>query len=511
MSRKSSSKPPARSSTTTSSTNKYASLRGSEGTQDTFGLNAVGFIDLGAGKRSGTVLSAETRSIVNRSIGKVRVKICATDGEALVGISFKIFATADKGASEHQIGLGHTNECGYASVNLGHVRDLSITGLFIEISGGPVSETGAADDEPTTDDDTVGREDSASEARMRHQVDITIPHFSTHSLLGIPHDIILPDTVRIGLVPADVSTPSVEDPDAMDLRNCPEAFSFRSELNDGNCCIKPSDETNSKIYYFTQIARLEAPDILSAPYIDNWRFNEASPRPIERSPVSAPIPVDEYGDFGFKSLAANIVQGKILYYRQVWQPVKQSLGDILYSLALAPCEEIKLAVIDWSRRDSARREEDRQASDQLAHDLHRERTIEEAVDAVLKESQSGSTETEQLGGGFSGDFAGQLSIGGSIAQSASTSEGMRSLSSSTVQNLSDSVGQKASSLRSQQITVITTSDQSESDRVQTRMVHNHNKNHAMTVQYYQVLTNYRLATELYDVRDALLIPYQPVD
>src|SRR5690606_6524155 len=44
-------------------------------------------------------------------------------------------------------------------------------------------------------------------------------------------------------------------------------------------------------------------------------------------------------------------------YQLVWFPLGHSLGQILYSLPLAPGESVKLAVIDWTRRDTTARTE----------------------------------------------------------------------------------------------------------------------------------------------------------
>src|SRR5713226_10753680 len=50
--------------------------------------------------------------------------------------------------------------------------------------------------------------------------------------------------------------------------------------------------------------------------------------------------------------------GIINEYRTSWYPLAPSLGQLQYSLPLAPGESVNLAVIDWSRRDKAARTED---------------------------------------------------------------------------------------------------------------------------------------------------------
>jgi hypothetical protein len=38
---------------------------------------------------------------------------------------------------------------------------------------------------------------------------------------------------------------------------------------------------------------------------------------------------------------------------QEWWERASTLGDLLYSVPLAPCEQVKLALLDWRRRDFA--------------------------------------------------------------------------------------------------------------------------------------------------------------
>ena len=91
---------------------------------------------------------------------------------------------------------------------------------------------------------------------------------------------------------------------------------------------------------------------------------------------------------------------------------------------------------------------------------------------------------------------------------SSSTEGRRGLQADTVQEVSDKIVQRSSAMRSRRSTVVTTSAQQESESVQTRTVHNHNRNHAMTIQYLQVISNYEVKTELVEEKPVLLIPYE---
>jgi hypothetical protein len=91
------------------------------------------------------------------------------------------------------------------------------------------------------------------------------------------------------------------------------------------------------------------------------------------------------------NLDGEIAFGFRIEFRTEWFPLGHSLGEIAYSLPLAPGEKIQIAVIDWQREDTTKRTEDTKLAEQLQHDTFRDRTLTESVDMVVRESQSGSS------------------------------------------------------------------------------------------------------------------------
>jgi hypothetical protein len=55
--------------------------------------------------------------------------------------------------------------------------------------------------------------------------------------------------------------------------------------------------------------------------------------------------------------ATTVAHGHLLHFKQVWRADGYSLGDLLYSLPLAPCQKKEIAVIDWERQETATRTE----------------------------------------------------------------------------------------------------------------------------------------------------------
>lgn len=202
-----------------------------------------------------------------------------------------------------------------------------------------------------------------------------------------------------------------------------------------------------------------------------------------------------------------VTLGVICDYRVSWRSLGHSLGQILYSLPLAPGESVNLAVIDWTRRDEAQRQERTTVDEQLVHNERRDRAISETVEAAVREHQHGSS----FMGGIAGAGGGQLSsaisagVAGSIGGATSSSDGQRGVSAQTVQNVSDSISQVSSAARELQSTVVVQSVQAEHELIETRTVANYNHSHALTILYYEVLRHFRVVTELARRRPAVLV------
>ncbi|MFJ9419390.1 MULTISPECIES: hypothetical protein [unclassified Streptomyces] len=204
------------------------------------------------------------------------------------------------------------------------------------------------------------------------------------------------------------------------------------------------------------------------------------------------------GSYGFPVPIALVIS-----YDVTWIPVGHGLGQVTYSLPLAPGEQVQLAVVDWSRTSTDSRLEDIALTDDLEHALTRDRTVDEVVKGAVNEWQrGGSVMTGAAGAASMGMFGGSAAIGGGYA----TTTGDRSVSADTVQNLHDQIRQHSTSVRDMRSTVVVQSRQSENSTAQTRTVRNHNHAHAMTLLYYEVLRHFRVLVERGTVRPAVLLP-----
>lgn len=84
-----------------------------------------------------------------------------------------------------------------------------------------------------------------------------------------------------------------------------------------------------------------------------------------------------------------IQTGCILKYEQLWTPVGLGLGNLLHSLALAPGESTRIAVIDWKRVQSSKTAEDISQLETLINTMAQNRSINEITNAIAYEAQNG--------------------------------------------------------------------------------------------------------------------------
>jgi hypothetical protein len=200
-------------------------------------------------------------------------------------------------------------------------------------------------------------------------------------------------------------------------------------------------------------------------------------------------------------------------YKVSWFSLGHSLGEILYSLPLAPGETVKLAVIDWSWDSLTKRDETTKLTEDILHQTHRDRTITEIVKAGVKELQHGSsfmggtataagaTGAANLGSyGLGAAFGNTWSLGGSTA----TTDGSRELAAQNVQRVIDSFSQATSVQREINSTVVIQARQEEKESIQTRTFSNYNHSHTLTILYYEVLRHFRVTVEWVRRRNAIL-------
>ena len=223
---------------------------------------------------------------------------------------------------------------------------------------------------------------------------------------------------------------------------------------------------------------------------------------------------------------AKAAVGAVLTYRQSWFPQGLALGHLLHSLALAPGESTRVAMIDWNRSVRAMATEDTTQSEAMTASIDRTRAMSEVTRAVANEAQTGfsgsSSTAYQAEAGVSAGIGGILPVGGLNVGSAgasssgsyahtgasgwASSAGHRDLNAEMRQNITDQTHQAANSVRNRRATAVTETSQKESETLTTRVVTNYNHMHALTIQYFEVVQVYRVLVELARVTRCLFVP-----
>lgn len=246
-------------------------------------------------------------------------------------------------------------------------------------------------------------------------------------------------------------------------------------------------------------------------------IDQVSPQETTDLNTAGPIDIAPTvsSDFGFKAPAV----GAMLTFAQSWFAQGVTLGNLLHSVALAPGESTRIAVMDWSRQVKASDQETITETENLTNTTTHNRAISEVQNAVASEVQTGFSKTSgssttSAGGGGLGLSLGPLTLGGSgssatsssNAESFSTSSGTRNLAATMNQRVADATQQAASSVRDRRASVVKEVSEEEHQSVSTRIIANYNHMHALTIQYYEVIEIYRVNVQLQQVERCLFVP-----
>ncbi|MDT7845630.1 hypothetical protein [Streptomyces justiciae] len=264
------------------------------------------------------------------------------------------------------------------------------------------------------------------------------------------------------------------------------------------------------------------------------RIEGTRPRDLRTSGPLDPTEAD--GQYGFDRPA----EGALLTYSQSWYGQGLALGQLLHSLALAPGEATRVAMLDWSRRTAGQRDETGSQVEDLTNTTTHTRALSEVARSVAEEAQSGfsrstldahSRQTGTASGGLADwpsplDFLNPFSKtpgvkleststgeawNTSTATSFAASSGRREINAFMAQNIADATHQAAHAARSRRATVVEEVQESESVSTTTRIVANYNHMHALTVCYYEVVQLYRVEVALQQVEKCLFVPVRVLD
>jgi very-short-patch-repair endonuclease len=257
---------------------------------------------------------------------------------------------------------------------------------------------------------------------------------------------------------------------------------------------------------------------------------------VDRVPICRPLSVDGFraglslppgGMFGGTPLAGSLAIGYVVHLAQRWTPLGLALGDLVYSLPLAPGEQQQVAVVERTASSTVIDSETLETTEAQSFSELDDSSTDATFRSAFNEAASGSTamqtsaeSSSTAGVGGIGLAAGPIVIGGGVATSTGNSstsgststlmEGARSTTSDSAEATHAAVQRQASARRQAARTGMRLATASETDRVVTKVITNHNKARALTVQYWEVLRLFDVTTTVEGTSLVCLVPMDVV-
>jgi len=242
--------------------------------------------------------------------------------------------------------------------------------------------------------------------------------------------------------------------------------------------------------------------------------------PLERMEVSRTNPIRWCDDEdGKKNIvlyqAESIAHGHLLTYKSVIKADGYSMGELLYSLPLAPGQKKQIVIFDQNHSLKGSENQNLVQQDAVAANLINERSIMDSSGGHISESTRGGSTASTggvsagLGLGFlAGGFGGVLGVSGGYSSSDASAwqDSSRDLSISFGEVLRDGITQNAQDYRAMNATVVTTVNENQQYAASTEVVANHNHCHSLTMMYFEVLRHYAVYQELAAVSECLFVP-----
>lgn len=239
----------------------------------------------------------------------------------------------------------------------------------------------------------------------------------------------------------------------------------------------------------------------------------------QRSAVTQPISIDVFRRSLVNGtvLAGSISIGYILRVAQRWTFQGLALGDLTYSLPLAPGEQQQVVVIENSAQIAVQEAEAVAGTSYDASSQQGDSSTNATFNSALNQAASGGSRVSTdstttgftAGGGLLGILGGpSTSIGSTQTSGNQTSwmSGLQDYASDASQAVQTSAQQQGASRRTASRTSMRLASASESTSVTTKTITNHNKTRALTMEYFEVLRLYDITTVYEAVDMVCMVP-----
>jgi hypothetical protein len=218
-------------------------------------------------------------------------------------------------------------------------------------------------------------------------------------------------------------------------------------------------------------------------------------------------------------MAATLGLGYVLWMSQVWDFQGIGLGDLVYSLPLAPGEQVQMAVFERSDTAAVFESESFSESEAQSQLSLSDTSTRATFNSAFNESSSGTSSTGSHGtsasvGGVSlfgiGIISGSAGVNLSSGTSNQSLSGHRDSAQSAAEDTQSAAESAASARRSANRVGMRLASSTESQSATTKVLTNHNHASALTVQYWEVLRNYGVTTAIDGLTLACLVPMKMI-
>jgi Papain-like cysteine protease AvrRpt2 len=309
---------------------------------------------------------------------------------------------------------------------------------------------------------------------------------------------------------------------------------FSQDLGGGSCVnlTTPNRTLSETVHY--AIVRTSEPDV--ANYVlekevasdstnptdfnkNKTTFRLSDGQKIERQSVDFGNPIrwqDDPANNNSLTIyqAVQVAHGHLLTYKTAWKADGYSLGDMVYSLPLAPGQKKQIVINELKRTLEGSQQQILSQRESLSASIVNDRGIIDNLSGSIRESTRGRSSASTggvsagLGLGFIGPVSGILGVSGGFANSRSTAsqDNARTVTQSFSEVLRNSITQSANSYRELNGTIIETVSESQQFSTTSEVVANHNHCHALTILYFEVLRHYAVYQELVQVEECIFVP-----
>jgi hypothetical protein len=257
---------------------------------------------------------------------------------------------------------------------------------------------------------------------------------------------------------------------------------------------------------------------------------------VDRIPIDQPLSLDGFrdqvagidttGNFTADEtvpMAASLGLGYVLQMSQQWTFEGLGLGNLVYSLPLAPGEQQQVAVFERQDTSAVQESEFFTESEAMNQSALSDTSTNATFNSAFNEAASGGsqyqTNSSSSSWGVSGGFSlGFISAGGSGGGGSSSSngtasnwlQGQRDATEQAAQSTHSSAENQASARVTASRTGMRLATASENMDVTTKIITNHNHTRALTMQYWEVHRIYDVTTAIDGLSLVCLVPMQIV-